>query len=385
LNEKFGEITLPDLTYRNLYINIDVSQKGEILDPIGLQKFILLKIDIINSKEKKEASNPVIIPQNPKGEILIAKQECLITTLNNCHSNAILLFDIYNHGFAFPRWSVDFINKGFNILGDYKKYAEKTKVFYDNNDDINDVKKLVTEREPVNIAMSRFYDKQKMKETFGWEVGYYSKKQINIAIYCYTPILYKEKNTYMNVINVIAPALDSKTQPDYSIYIKDGSLITEKYLGAMEAVFIKIFKCAKTNNFNDILLSAFGQGNFAGAFSNETIPQYFNALENIYGLNEYKNINIHYFGFADGFYTKWKDFKTKNSLNTDDYIGGIQDLVFREDIPKDALFINAWDPWSLVGNGNEGDNSLDGYVGRISAAGILCWPLTNPYIQYIGV
>ena len=26
--------------------------------------------------------------------------------------------------------------------------------------------------------------------------------------------------------------------------------------------------------------------------------------------------------------------------------------------------MNAWDPWSMVGNGNAGDNSLDGFFGR---------------------
>lgn len=29
-----------------------------------------------------------------------------------------------------------------------------------------------------------------------------------------------------------------------------------------------------------------------------------------------------------------------------------------------GLLVNAWDPWSMVGNGNAGDNSLDGFYGR---------------------
>ena len=31
---------------------------------------------------------------------------------------------------------------------------------------------------------------------------------------------------------------------------------------------------------------------------------------------------------------------------------------------SDALFVNAWDPHSVVGNGNSNDNSLDGFIGR---------------------
>ena len=48
----------------------------------------------------------------------------------------------------------------------------------------------------------------------------------------------------------------------------------------------------------------------------------------------------------------------------------------------ESLIINAWDPFSMVGNGNAGDISLDGYFGRISAAGVLSWPVTNPQIQW---
>lgn len=47
----------------------------------------------------------------------------------------------------------------------------------------------------------------------------------------------------------------------------------------------------------------------------------------------------------------------------------------------ESLIINAWDPFSMVGNGNAGDISLDRYIGRISAAGVLSWVITNPQIQ----
>ena len=44
------------------------------------------------------------------------------------------------------------------------------------------------------------------------------------------------------------------------------------------------------------------------------------------------------------------------------------------------LYVNEWDPWSIVGNGNAGDNSLDGFWGR-SAMSVLCWPQTTPHIK----
>jgi hypothetical protein len=48
---------------------------------------------------------------------------------------------------------------------------------------------------------------------------------------------------------------------------------------------------------------------------------------------------------------------------------------------NNTLFVNAWDPWSFVGNGNMGDNSLDGFIGRVTYAAPLCFPATNPYMK----
>ena len=48
----------------------------------------------------------------------------------------------------------------------------------------------------------------------------------------------------------------------------------------------------------------------------------------------------------------------------------------------DRLFVNAWDCWSMLGNGNRADNSADGFWGRSSAIALLGWPKSNPHIQY---
>ena len=46
------------------------------------------------------------------------------------------------------------------------------------------------------------------------------------------------------------------------------------------------------------------------------------------------------------------------------------------------LFVNAWDPWSFAGNGNEYDNSLDGHIGRHTMVALLCSPLSNHHMVY---
>ena len=43
-------------------------------------------------------------------------------------------------------------------------------------------------------------------------------------------------------------------------------------------------------------------------------------------------------------------------------------------------FINAWDCWSIPGNGNNMDNSLDGYIGRNTQIAINGTSLTNTWL-----
>jgi hypothetical protein len=49
----------------------------------------------------------------------------------------------------------------------------------------------------------------------------------------------------------------------------------------------------------------------------------------------------------------------------------------------DALFVNAWDPHSIVGNGNFNDNSLDGFIGRYTDMSPMSFHPTNPNIQVL--
>lgn len=65
----------------------------------------------------------------------------------------------------------------------------------------------------------------------------------------------------------------------------------------------------------------------------------------------------------------------------------IQDLIFKIDSKKidKTLFINAWDPFSIIGNGNANDNTLDGYFGRITAMSVLGWSMTNPHVKFESV
>ena len=62
----------------------------------------------------------------------------------------------------------------------------------------------------------------------------------------------------------------------------------------------------------------------------------------------------------------------------------VHDRQIFDDLTKEerdeSLFVNAWDPWSIAGNGNRGDESLDGYYGRSTNVGVASWPLTNTVV-----
>ncbi len=206
----------------------------------------------------------------------------------------------------------------------------------------------------------------------------------NIAIYCRTPILNEQHdNKFIKCINVMGYAFDNSRQPDYHYFVdKDGQLNTDELFHHTCKVFRKIFCCAIKQQCRRIILCKFGCVAFAGNFKGQVNTIYNNALNNVLqemgdGLSNHDIDEISCLGndlssIISGF-----------NFNSFNYTGRIPDMIF-DDLGDvgDILFVNAWDPWSMVGNGNGADKSLDGYFGRSTAMAILCWPLTNPYIKY---
>lgn len=101
----------------------------------------------------------------------------------------------YSTHYAFPRCVVEtYVAKHF---ADYERDASQCAIFYDKGASPGDVLALATQREPVNIGMSRAYDQSKMEKFFGWRTGMYGElaektKDVlppNIAIMCPTPVV----------------------------------------------------------------------------------------------------------------------------------------------------------------------------------------------------
>ena len=281
-------------------------------------------------------------------------------------NNINKIYKVYNKGFEPPKWILEL---------DLEKYMKTTIVYYDKNKD--DYYDLIKYRIPVNINMELFYNKELMQKYFFYNESIYNEKSSNIAVYTKTPVNIKNKWYDINVINVIAPALDSYEQIDYkNIFNKYGynNKITNEniYKNMIEKCFIKIKKCLK--KIKILVIHGFGLGTFS-LLCNEL---------NINSKKVFEECFIKYFGKSKKkIYLNNLNFIKIDNDNIVNINKNIYDIIVKSNNLNNILFVNAWDPYSLVGNGNNMDDSLDGYFGRISAMSILCWSITNPFIQYI--
>ena len=283
----------------------------------------------------------------------------------NAFESAIAIRDIYTPGFEFSKWVVD------ETLWNTFRFAD-TIVFYHKEDSLEDVKRMATEREPCNIAMNRHYSLNNLLDTFGWATGAYSlstkeKLMPNIAIYCNATVKLKKGMKNINVLNLVGYAFDSREQPDFS-FIKTKEEVIQKYKEMWR--FAEACAIKKKEKITKIKIYNVGGGAFAGPIHN--------FIEKIFEpsflplLPSFKENGIEVLGY---------DFEKKI------FNGGFIPSIFedeKEDV-ETTLYINAWDPWSLIGNGNNKDASLDGYWGRCSNMSVLGWSITNQHLQYLSI
>jgi len=275
---------------------------------------------------------------------------------------------VYNDDskYQFPQWVK---NDYFNEKDDMLKSVQ---IYYDSGEDLNDVKELLLKREPFNVAMKRYYDQYKLENILGWKFGAYqtlfdnSKKlPPNIAVYCKTMVKDIDIDKYYNVncINLIGYAFDNNEQVDFEYFLEERYKFKtdkeNKLILRYKQVWIKAFECAQRNKLNTIYFAKIG-----GGFFSKYLPKgfYDNKIEGVV-----KEISKKY-----KIEVKWMD--TQNFLVPSSF------KSLTEEQLNNTLFINAWDPWSFVGNGNTVDNSLDGYWGRSSCMAPQCWSGFNKYI-----
>jgi len=294
------------------------------------------------------------------------------------HTNDYIYFaeqlrDIYeNEGYSFPPWVIDP-----KLWNDFK--FKESVVYYNTDDDLNDVIKLTIQREPCNIAMKKYYDENKLEKKFGWKHGAYelsinTKLMPNIAIYCKASLLSPGgKRIYVDVINLIGYAFDDPHQPDYNYFqTKYSGKFFNNEDAKKELVdkYSKMWRlalaCAINLGKKHFSIFNVGGGAFSGRFYNFIQDIFMKSFIPLIPIFKSKNINI--IGFDND------EFDTKR------FIPNIFDN--RDEDYNTTLYVNAWDPWTIIGNGNGNDNSLDGYWGNSTNMSVLGWFLTNPHMIF---
>jgi hypothetical protein len=245
--------------------------------------------------------------------------------------------------------------------------------------------KLATQREPVNIGMDRsLSDMRCLKRSFGYSVGYYAAASQGgdvfppqIGILCTTPVRHRGRETIAHVINVVGIAFDSALQPDARYFgNRSGDLCvangkSEEFLHKMEILYGFAFRSAAALS-KTLVLAAIG----ASAFR----PRNNKWSEAGFVRNVIEVV-------VERLTRKFPGVKTIKTWDSDIPPLMIPDGLF--DPPQvyapisGMLFMNAWDPFSMCGNGNKMDNSLDGYWGRSSAISLLAWPSSNPHFRTV--
>lgn len=296
---------------------------------------------------------------------------------------------------AFPRWCLSP-----EYLSAHATHMKSVLVFHNSTAERSLIHRLLTEREPTNLAMVRHHDVPRFAAAFGWKQSFYAaywaehhRLAPNIAVYVETPAVDDEARgnvlseypcpseaaaLKVRVLNVIGYGFDSSEQADserFSADLQAGELGGLR--GAMRAIFVKILACVLHFRGTDAPITwmhvpGFGCGAFAGpwgsqvqAIWNELWSEFEPQIVDAGCTADRSNIfdSGSFFGNTLRLVPKWREYASRP-----DEHGGL----------AHRLFVNAWDPHSLVGNANFQDASMDGYYGRCTAMALLCWPPTNP-------
>jgi O-acetyl-ADP-ribose deacetylase (regulator of RNase III) len=324
--------------------------------------------------------------------------------------NAETLRGIYNSGYEFPEWVLE-QDRWDESDGEKSHKFDDTIVVYDNDDDIKKVKELVEEREPVNVAMRRHYKQNELIQNFGWKMGAYGNSKNtelypNIGIYCHARVKDKtdteEKNVH--VMNLIGYGFDINVQPDYQYFLNnygDGAdnlkALSPENKGKLKLnliqryrkIWLKACYICKLKGLENLWYYGVGSGWFSELLprdydkdSGNFYPEIFAPAFGIDPTNVSESPNVHSTNTNENDLTIPINFCKKYGIkvlnlgpSSNKYIPDV--LFTTYTTPADTLYINAWDPWSIIGNGNAGDESLDGHWGRNSNMSVLGWSMTN--------
>ena len=283
---------------------------------------------------------------------------------------AMTMASIYREGSAPPEWTLDV------YATQYDTYAPKARLIIDAGVDRELVARIASEREPVNFAMTRHYDAQRLFTFVDYQIsGYQShfnktgQLAPNIGVYTYAPVLVRGQQHDAHIYHAVGAALDSPQQADYKVLVEESNDSAAALTAFYVRVFEKIFYTAHLLGLHRVIMSLVGASNFAAAYGSEKLQResWVPAFKRV--RERFLHLRVDLMGGEPGPAMDYFANAHKTSL----FPAVVVDA-------KDALIVNAWDPHSMPGNGNAADASLDGHVGRSSAVHFFGWPVANLHL-----
>jgi hypothetical protein len=292
---------------------------------------------------------------------------------------ANVLYERYYREYAPPMWSLEEVGEG-----DWMQRAAEVEV-YCNESKAGQVHDVVRTREPVNMQMRRPY---RNHIDSGYTTFYKENHTLapNFALYMKAKI--SQSDSYLNspllvhVINTIGYAFDSSSQPDYQYFLTDFNHEKQKeFQDCLTETMSFIFACAKRHDLKKICLCYFG-GNYFAFGLEQKGHHYFTYFEEALRrvLRVYKGFTHVYFmgDNTDELVNKLKSVFDEHHIALSS-AGRMPHVV--KTLGLDTLYVNSWDPHSIVGNGNNEDKqSLDGVFGIHSDMGYMSYTDINPNI-----
>ena len=264
--------------------------------------------------------------------------------------------------------------------GRFDELSKQVTLYY--RGDRDQAEYLATQRDPTNIANQTYYSENNVLDwnCSGFNMEFRKTPTVlptNIGIACKTPVIGTSNEVLL--MNSIGFGFDSVTQPHYQYYSGNGwNNIVEDFA----VNFDMLFQCAHDYGKKKVVLCYLGGGWFSDLYPKDYLTTlYLPALELALSRAPPGLTNIGIMGnVAPNIAMGVKNIMDKYGITFESF-GYVPGILTDED----TLYQNAWDPHSMAGNGNKGDNSLDGFVGRSTTLHFLCWPPTNPNISYTAV
>lgn len=212
----------------------------------------------------------------------------------------------------------------------------------------------------------------------------------------------QEMGCPLEVFSVSAPPLDSKDQPFFSYFVKDGKLDQKQYKEAMTGLANMIFSAFQADSkYKRIILPRVGQGVFLNALDEEDRK----AAEDIYFQAFSQAIQQWHSAYADNekpvellfssFHSQakgdisWEGPGLEQELKAyslvPDSLPGLRFGQIKGNVAnynlQNVFLVNAWNPSARVGNGNEASGAFDGTLGSICPAVLVATPAHNVCLQ----